>query len=60
MRYVEINGVKYLWRDLLKLRREQKKAERQAQPVLFELKEDTRPQTQRTASSRYAEPTLFE
>jgi hypothetical protein len=59
MRYIEINGEKYLWRDLLKLRREQKKAERQAQPMLFEPKEDTRPSTQRTASSRYEEPQLF-
>jgi hypothetical protein len=43
----------------LLLRREQKKAARQAQPTLFALNEDSRPQTQRTASSRYEEPTLF-
>jgi hypothetical protein len=60
MRYIEIKGERYLWRDLLKLRREQRKAERQAQPVLFQLKEDQRPKSQSTTSSRYAEPTLFE
>lgn len=59
MRYIEIEGKKYAWRDLLKLRREQRKAARQAQPVLFELKDDERPKSQRTASSRYEEPTLF-
>jgi hypothetical protein len=59
MRYIEIDGKRYAWRDLLKLRREQKKAARRAQAALFELKEDSRPQNQRTASSRYEEPTLF-
>jgi hypothetical protein len=59
MRYIEIDGKKYAWRDLLKLRREQRKAARQAQPALFDLKEDNRPQTQRSASSRYEEPMLF-
>jgi hypothetical protein len=59
MKYIVLGDKKYLWRDLLKLRREQRKAERQAQPVLFDLKEDTRPPTQSTASSRYKEPTLF-
>jgi hypothetical protein len=60
MRYIEINGKMYRWRDLLKLRREQRKAARQARQALFELKDDERPKSQRTASSRYAEPTLFE
>jgi cbb3-type cytochrome oxidase subunit 3 len=44
----------------LKLRREQRKAARQAQQALFELKDDQRPTSQRTASSRFEEPTLFE
>jgi hypothetical protein len=60
MKSIEIDGKKYQWRDLLKLRREQRKAARQAQPVLFELQDDERPKSQRTASSRYEEPTLFE
>jgi hypothetical protein len=59
MRYIEIDGKMYRWRDLLKLRREQRKAARQAQPVLFELKDDQRPKSQRTASSRFEEPSLF-
>lgn len=59
MRYIEIDGKRYAWKDLLKLRRDQKKAVRQAQLALFEPKEDSRPQTQRTADSRYREPTLF-
>jgi hypothetical protein len=59
-RFIEIDGKRYLWRDLLQLRREQKKAHAQTQqPVLFELKEDTRPVTERTAAGRYLEPSLF-
>lgn len=60
MRYVEINGVRMLWRDVLKMRREQIKAARQPQPTLFELKEDRRPSSQDTASGRYSEPLLFD
>ena len=60
MRYIEIDGKVYCWRDLLKLRREQRKAARQEQPALFELQDDQRPKSQSTASSRYEEPTLFE
>ena len=59
-RFIEIDGKRYLWRDLLQLRREQKKAHaRSQQPVLFELKDDSRPVAERTASGRYREPTLF-
>ena len=60
MRYVTINGVRVLWRDVLKARREQLKAARQPQPTLFELKEDCRPPASRTAAGRYLEPTLFD
>lgn len=59
MKYLVLDNKRYLWRDILKLRREQRKAARQAQPVLFELKDDERPKSQRTASSRYEEPSLF-
>jgi hypothetical protein len=44
---------------MLKLRREQRKAARNAQLAL-ELPDDERPMTQHMASSRYEEPTLFE
>ena len=60
MKTVEINGVRMLWRDVLKLRREQQKAERQPQPTLFELQSDRRPVTQKTATERYLNPSLFE
>jgi hypothetical protein len=59
MKTIELGGVKYLWRNILKLRREQRKAQRQAQLTLFELKEDTRPQSQQCADGRYVEPLLF-
>jgi hypothetical protein len=59
MRTVQIDGKRYLWRDLLKLRREQKQAQRRAQLTLFELKEDRRPETQRSAEGRYMQPLLF-
>jgi len=59
-RFIEIDGKRYLWRDLLQLRREQKKAHAQAQqPALFELKDDSRPVAARTATGRYLEPSLF-
>ena len=60
LRYIEIDGKRYLWRDILELRREQKKAHAPAQqPALFELKDDAKPASQRTPAGRYLEPTLF-
>jgi hypothetical protein len=58
-RFIVIDGKRYLWRDLLRLRREQRQAARTAQPALFPLKEDSRPPTQKTVRGRYEEPTLF-
>ena len=60
MRFIEIDGKRYAWRDILALRREQTKRERQPQPALFDLKDDARPISQRSAAGRYAEPTLFD
>jgi hypothetical protein len=60
MRYVWIGGRAYLWRDLLKQRRDQREAAKKKQLVLFDLKEDARPASQRNADGRYCEPTLFE
>lgn len=60
MRFIEIGGVRYSWSEILQRRREQKKKARQPQPTLFPLKEDSRPPTQRDASSRFAEPTLLD
>ena len=58
-RFVEIDGKRFLWRDILKLRREQKNEERRLQLSLFELKTDRRPASQESAEGRYREPTLF-
>jgi hypothetical protein len=59
MKTVEIGGTRYLWRDVLKLRKEQQKAARQPQPTLFPLVEDSRPASEKTAAGRHEEPTLF-
>jgi hypothetical protein len=57
--FIVIDGKRHLWKDILKLRREQRKAAKQPQLTLFELKDDSRPASQRTAEGRYSEPTLF-
>jgi hypothetical protein len=43
----------------LKMRREQRKIVRAAQPALFDLHDDARPAPERTADGRYREPSLF-
>ena len=57
--FIIIEGKRHLWHEILKLRREQRKAARQPQPTLFEMKDDSRPASQRTAEGRYSEPMLF-
>lgn len=60
LRFIDIDGKRYFWRDILHLRREQKKAlARAEEPALFELKDDHRPVAARTAEGRYREPSLF-
>jgi hypothetical protein len=60
LRFIEIDGKRHLWRDVLQLRQDQKKAHARAhQPALFELREDCRPVAERTAAGRYLEPSLF-
>ena len=59
-RFIEIDGKRHLWRDIVKLRQEQRRAAAKAQqPPLFELRDDCRPATDRSAASRYREPSLF-
>jgi hypothetical protein len=59
-RFIDLDGKRYLWRDLLRLRQEQRRAARGAdQPALFALREDCRPASDRTAAGRYQEPSLF-
>jgi hypothetical protein len=58
--FIEIDGRRFAWRDLVKRRREQvKAAAKVVQPALFELRDDTRPACERTASRRCQEPSLF-
>jgi hypothetical protein len=59
-RYLVLDGKRYLWSDLLRLRQEQRKAAKKEQPTLFPLAEDCRPPSQKTVCGRYREPTLFE
>ena len=59
-KFIEIDGKRHLWRDVLQLRREQKAvSSKAAQPALFELHKDRRPPADRTAAGRYQEPSLF-
>jgi hypothetical protein len=57
-----IEGRAHSWRQLSELRRQQLEAWQAAQPrqlALFELREDRRPPTERTADGRYREPTFW-
>ena len=59
-RFIDIDGKRHLWRDILELRRKQLEEHRRApQPVLFELRDDSRPAKERRAADRYLEPSLF-
>jgi hypothetical protein len=61
LRFIEIDGERYLWRDILEMRRKQRTARATAiQPALFELKHDCRPAAMHTPAGRYLEPTLFD
>ena len=57
-RTIDIDGHRYLWRELVALRRAQAKP-RPEQPALFELHVDHRPPGERNAAERYCEPSLF-
>jgi hypothetical protein len=61
LRFIDIDGKSYLWRDILERRRAQRRAHAATdQPVLFELRHDCRPAAARTPSGRYFEPSLFD
>ena len=60
LKFIEIDGKRFVWRDILRRRREQRMAAaRIDQPALFELKEDCRSVSEPTAAGRYREPSLF-
>jgi hypothetical protein len=59
---VLIDGRAHSWLEPCKCRRKQLEAWRAAHPsppALFEMKHDSRPAVERTASGRYQEPTLL-
>jgi hypothetical protein len=58
-----IDGRAYSWTEICELRRRQleaRKASQGRQLALFELKDDSRPASERTASGRYLEPSLLD
>jgi hypothetical protein len=57
-RFIDIDGRRYIWRELVALRRTQATPRRE-QPTLFELREDHRPPGERNAAERYEAPNLF-
>jgi hypothetical protein len=58
-RFVTINGQRVAWIEIVRLRKEQREQTHAKQLALFELKEDARPATERSAAQRYLEPSLF-
>ncbi len=59
-RHIMIDGKPYVWRELVKMRREQLQARaKRKQLALFEMKEDYRPEAERSASGRYRQPSLL-
>ena len=59
-KFIEIDGKRYAWRDILKLRKERRDEARNGQMTLFEMKDDSRPSSQKTAEGRFTQPLLFE
>jgi hypothetical protein len=58
-----VDGRAYSWRRLCELRRAQIDAQNRArlrQLALFELHDDCRPVTERTAADRYQQPSLLD
>jgi hypothetical protein len=58
-----VDGRAFSWRRLCELRKAQLEAWRAAQaqqPALFELRDDSRPASERTASRRFAVPSLLQ
>jgi hypothetical protein len=59
---IRVDGHAFSWQRLCDLRRQQLEAWKAAQarqPALFDLKDDCRPPSERTAAGRYREPTLL-
>ena len=58
-KFIEIDGKRILWTDVLKLRRAQQEAVQARQLPLFEMREDARPTAERTAAGRFLGSTLL-
>ena len=59
--YLMLDGRHYLWRDVLEQRRAQCAAVAEVrQLALFDLRDDIRPETHRTARGRFQQPGLFD
>jgi hypothetical protein len=58
-RFIEIDGRRYPWRDLVALYRAQQAKPAATQLVLFPMQDDRRPAGERNAAERYCEPSLF-
>ena len=59
--FIEIDGKRVLWREIVQRRPEQLKAAAKAvQAALFVLRDDTRPACERTAARRYLETPIIE
>ena len=59
---IMVDGHAFSWQRLCDLRRQQLEAWKAAQArqdALFELKDDCRPEAERTAAGRFQEPSLF-
>jgi hypothetical protein len=57
-----VDGRAFSWQRICELRRQQLeawKAEQARQLALFELKDDCRPEAERTVAGRFREPTFF-
>lgn len=60
MRTIVLDGKVWQWKEVRRLRRLQiAEARRKTQLQLFELRDDTRPPSQKTVRGRYESPLLF-
>jgi hypothetical protein len=58
-KFVTLGGKRFAWREVLEARKQQRQATPLIQPALFELKDDTRPASERDAATRYQQPSLL-
>ena len=60
MKFIVIDGKRYVWREIVRMRKMQLEAFKKAhQPPLFEVRHDVQPAKEKSAADRYVEPSLF-